>query len=178
MKMINKEEIKGIVGGVYMISEPETGRVYVGSANDKPSNGIQKRWTNHIWKIENGTHKYFDDITKVRFEILEVAKDATEEELAELETRYFDYVERVGFELVNKDKGKVKRKSPVKDRTKMKAAQKGENNPRCKLSDDDVREIRQLHSEGVSNIELAEQFGMSKSYIHEIVIGRKRGEVK
>lgn len=128
---VQKEEIKGIVGGVYMISEMGTNRVYVGSANDKPCNGIQKRWTNHVWKIEQGKHKYFNDVTKVRFEILEVAKGATDEELSELETRYFEYVQRVGFTLVNDDKRKVKRKSPVADTSRMKAAQSGANNPRA-----------------------------------------------
>lgn len=174
--------IKGIVGGVYKIEDVMAGEVYVGSANARQ--GIAKRWSNNLAKLRKGTHPYFqeawnDDPNRIKFEIFEtVDTDITDEELSDLELKYFAYVKRVdGWTLVNKQQHKASRHS-VKDTSKMKLAQQNSNNGNCKLSDDDVREIRRLHSEGVKNVELAEMFNVNKNYISMIVTGKKRGEVK
>lgn len=169
MKTIfNKEEIRGIVAGVYMIREVDTDRVYVGSANGLPSNGIQKRWSNHEWCIENGYSKYFDDLNKMRFEILEVVpNDASDEELSELEVQYFQYVQRVGFELVNRNK-KVATRHKVSDTSNMKAAQRGSNNPRARLTEQDVMEILYLREQGYDAKEIAERYNLKWTYIYKI----------
>lgn len=53
----------------------------------------------------------------------------------------------------------------------------GEWNPNAKLCWDDVRSIRQLHSRGISNVDLSKQFNISKAVISDIVLGKKWKEV-
>lgn len=163
-------KINGIVAGIYMISEGD--RVYIGSANGEPSNGIMKRFTNWKWKIENGKTKYFDDISKVRFEILEIVpNDMSDDELSELEMRYWEYVKRVGFELINRNQTVAVRHS-VKDTSNMKKAQAGQNNPRARLKDEDVMEILWLRENGYKTSEIAEIYNINKNYV--CGIGKRR----
>lgn len=49
---------------------------------------------------------------------------------------------------------------------------KGEHHGCAKVSEADVREIRSLHSGGMSQLGIARQFGISNSTIHLIVKGR------
>lgn len=49
---------------------------------------------------------------------------------------------------------------------------KGTENSNVKLTDDDVREIRRLHSEGWSGARLGRKFGVIKENIYHIVKGR------
>jgi HNH endonuclease len=49
---------------------------------------------------------------------------------------------------------------------------RGSRNGNALLSAEDVREIRRLSSEGVSNIELAARFGMSRTGIYGVVTRR------
>lgn len=51
-------------------------------------------------------------------------------------------------------------------------AANGERNGGHRLTADDVREIRRLHSEGTQNAELAKQFGVGKSTISSITLRR------
>lgn len=51
---------------------------------------------------------------------------------------------------------------------------KGFNLPHTKLSDEQVREIRSLHSAGSMQKDLAEQFGVHAVTINDIVHGRRR----
>lgn len=53
------------------------------------------------------------------------------------------------------------------------ARQRGENNAAAKLTASDVKCIRELHSQGILQYKIAEQFNMSKSHICTI-ISRKR----
>lgn len=48
---------------------------------------------------------------------------------------------------------------------------KGENNPKCKLKEEQVLEIREMFTQGVSQRELADKFGVGWSTIHNIVNG-------
>lgn len=165
-------KITGVVAGIYMIKEGN--RVYVGSANGKPSNGIMKRLTNWKWRIENGKTKYFNDINKVTFEILEIVpNDISDEELSDLELDYFKYVQRVGFDFINDNKEVAVRHS-VKDTTKMKLAQSGEKNPRCRLSDADIAALRKEYENGSVAKELAEKYGISHNYCLRIIKGEVR----
>ena len=51
-------------------------------------------------------------------------------------------------------------------------------NRKQKLSDDDVRELRQLHDVGVRNYELADRYGVDQSTISHITAGRMRKNVR
>lgn len=50
--------------------------------------------------------------------------------------------------------------------------QRGENNPRAKLTDDRVREIRRLIADGLTNVTIAPLFGVSHATISLIRLGR------
>ena len=49
----------------------------------------------------------------------------------------------------------------------------GEGNPRCQLTEIAVREIRELHKQGLSNSTLGTQFGVSPDTIYQIVTKRR-----
>jgi len=50
---------------------------------------------------------------------------------------------------------------------------RGENNPSAKLTEDDVRSIRNLHSEGSTQSDIARRFNVSLSTVHLIVHRKK-----
>jgi len=50
---------------------------------------------------------------------------------------------------------------------------KGSSNPRAKLTEDDVDEIRHLLSVGVSQVDIASSFNVSTSLISDICTGKK-----
>lgn len=45
----------------------------------------------------------------------------------------------------------------------------GESNPNCKLTEQDIRDIRCLHEKGARNIRIAEKYKVSPSMIHAII---------
>lgn len=54
----------------------------------------------------------------------------------------------------------------------------GENNPRCKFSDETVVELRRLYKTGdYSQAELAREFGISKMQVHRIVKNKLRNKI-
>lgn len=56
------------------------------------------------------------------------------------------------------------------------SAPAGENNPRAKLSDAEVDEMRKMYAEGLwSYTTLADKFGISKSGVADVITGRRRG---
>lgn len=48
---------------------------------------------------------------------------------------------------------------------------RGENKPQAKLTDDKVRQIRQMHREGWSIARLAKEFGVGVSTMNQVVKG-------
>lgn len=56
------------------------------------------------------------------------------------------------------------------------SAPAGENNPRAKLSDAEVEQMREMYAEGLwSYTTLADKFGISKSGVADVITGRRRG---
>jgi len=51
---------------------------------------------------------------------------------------------------------------------------RGEKNGNCKLTDDQVREIRTLHESGTSVSEIMEKFSISRTHTHRIISGKGR----
>lgn len=160
-----------LISGIYKIEDVKTGAVYVGSADS--ANGIKKRWSNHATLLKNNSHRYKelqdaynDDTNRIKWEILEECGD---DELEELENYYIDYCNKVdGWTVINKQKN-TKRKCKVKDTSKMKKAQQGENNGHnTKLSEDDVIEIRQMIKNGIKQYVIAEKYDISKTLVSNI----------
>ena len=51
---------------------------------------------------------------------------------------------------------------------------RGETHPRAKLSDDDVRLVRELHDEGLGYKRIAEKFETSRSTVRNVCTHRTR----
>lgn len=60
-----------------------------------------------------------------------------------------------------------KKRTPFETRSRT---HKGEKNGRAKLTENDVREIRKLYSDGVSQYQIAKMYGRGWSTIHNIII--------
>lgn len=165
-----------IIGGIYKIEDIKTGNVYVGSADS--DNGIAKRWSCHKAHLRNGNHSYRElqdafneDENNIKWEILEECSD---DELEERENYWIKYCGLIdGWNVINKEKVSKKR-TKVKDTSKMKTAQSGENNGHCnKLTSEDVKEIKRLLKAGLSQTKIARQYQVSQTLIHNIMVGKR-----
>lgn len=72
----------------------------------------------------------------------------------------------------------IGRKASNETKAKMSVVQRGENNPMSKLTDDNVREIRQLLAAGVAQTEIAARFGVARTIISRIKLGEIWRHVK
>lgn len=159
--------MKKKVCGIYMVSTVE-GKCLVGSSKD-----IARRWSwylatmkaNKLTRYQVLQDAFNEDVNNINFEILE---QCDEDELAYLELSYFRYIESVdGLELINIQTNKANRHT-VKDTSKMKEAQRGTNNPRCRINEDQAREIIAMRQDRISADEIAEKFGICKGYVYRV----------
>ena len=173
------ETIKQKTMGIYGIEDIKTGSIYIGQSAD-----IAKRWSNHAAFLKNNEHNYIElqkaynlDCNRIKYTILEECK---ENELTSSEDFWIKHVQRVdGWTLINKQKFGGRHNTKVKDTTKMKAAQKWENNGNCcKLSVEDVIEIKKYLAKGVSQKELARQYNISKTHVNNIANNKRWKNVK
>lgn len=170
--------IKQNLVGIYGIEDVETGNIYVGQSSD-----IAKRWSNHSTFLKNGVHNYRElqeaynkDKDRIKYTILEECKG---NELKNREDWWIKHVQRIdGWTLLNKQKFGGKHNTKVRDTSKMKAAQRGEKNGNCRLKKEDVIEIKKLLAKGVTQKELARQFGVSKTHINNIANNKRWKNVK
>jgi group I intron endonuclease len=70
------------------------------------------------------------------------------------------------------------RKHTEQAKARMSLEQRGENNPRAKLTEDDVREIRQMLAHGMSQAEIARKYGVGSYVVSRIKTGQRWGHVK
>ncbi|NFH69058.1 endonuclease [Clostridium botulinum] len=165
------------VVGIYGIEDVKTGNIYVGQSKD-----IAKRWSNHVSFMKKGEYRYTalqeaysDDSKRIKFTILE---ECTVENLADREDFWIKHVQKVdGWNLINKQKhGGATR--TIRDTSKMKAAQTGMKNGNCRLSVEDVKEIKNLLNEGIKIEELAKQYCVSPTHISNIKLGKRWSSVE
>lgn len=163
-----------IIAGIYKIEDIKTGNVYVGKA-DK-DNGIKKRWSCHKSNLKAGRHTYnelqqaYDDNPdRIKWEILE-ENYGNEEELIQREQYWIDYCKRIdGWNVINR--GKAIKKSKVKDTSKMKLAQTGENNGNCKYNKKIISNILWLKMNGYKAKEIEgfyKDIKIKNNYIYSI----------
>ncbi|CAM2830194.1 GIY-YIG nuclease family protein [Hathewaya histolytica] len=165
--------MKTNVIGIYGIVDDKTGKIYCGQSSD-----IARRWSNHSSFLKNGEHSYKElqeaydkDKNRIKYTILE---KCTEEELKEREDWWIKHIERIdGWTLINKQKHGGNHNIKVKDTSKMCIAQRGENNPRCRLKEEDIRQIKMLIEKGISIKQIAKQYCISTSFLYNIKSGRK-----
>lgn len=170
--------IKQNLVGIYGIEDVETGNIYIGLSAD-----IAKRWSNHSAFLKNGVHNYVElqkayniDCNRIKYTILE---ECTEEMLQEREDYWIKHIQRIdGWTLLNKQKFGGKHGTKVKDTSKMKVAQRGERNGNCRLSVEDVKKIKKYLEKGVTQKELAEKYGVSKTHINNIANNKRWKNVK
>jgi len=169
-----------IISGIYKIEDIKTGAVYIGSADS--DNGIAKRWSCHKAHLRNNEHSYKElqdafneDESNIKWEILEECGD---DELEERENYYIKYCNLIDdWHVINKEKVSKKR-TKVKDTSKMKAAQSGENNGHCnKLTSEDVKEIKRLLKTGLKQSKIAKQYEVSQTLIYNIKNGNRWSSV-
>lgn len=70
------------------------------------------------------------------------------------------------------------RKHTEEARAQMSLEQRGENNPRAKLTENAVREIRKLLAVGMRQPEIAKMYGVQQHVISRIKTGKRWGHVK
>ncbi len=176
--------MKANICGIYKI-ENELGEVYVGSANEK--SGIAKRWSNHLSKLRQGKHKYHQlqnswnqNVNNLKWEILEeCCGNISKEELASREKWWIDYCNKIdGWTVINKQQNKITRRTQVSDITNMSLAQRGNNNPNARLTEEDVIKIKAILRNGSTYEQVADLFGVSESHIRNIDNGLKWKHVK
>lgn len=171
-----KTKISGIVSGVYKMEDVVNGYVYVGSSND-----IAKRWSNHMALLKNEKHRYQelqsswdDDIRNIKWEILEKCPESL---LKEREAHWMEHIQKIdGWILINKQKEPAKR-TPVRDTSRMSAAQTGECNGNSKYPIEIIKEVKRKLAEGINNKQIALETGISESYISLIKSGRRWSSV-
>ncbi|NFN94915.1 endonuclease [Clostridium botulinum] len=165
------------VVGIYGIEDVKKGNIYVGQSKD-----IAKRWSNHVSFMKKGEYRYTelqeaytDDSKRIKFTILE---ECTVENLADREDFWIKHVQKIdGWNLINKQKhGGASR--TIRDTSKMKAAQTGMKNGNCRLSVEDVKEIKNLLNKGVKIEELTKQYCVSPTHISNIKLGKRWSSVE
>lgn len=169
--------IKMRTSGIYGLVVKSTSELYAGKSCD-----IGKRWSHYSAKLKAGDHNYAQiqrayDNNDLGWVILEECAD-NEESLVDRENWWFKNAEKMGYRLINKERSS-KVKSRVKDTSKMKAAQTGENNGHnTKLSVEDVKEIKNLLNKGAKIEELAKQYCVSPTHISNIKLGKRWSSVE
>lgn len=158
------------ITGIYAIVVERKGKddlIYIGQSVD-----IKRRWSKHKREIETGVHLYKElvlynnlDPKNIKYEILE---RCSEEDLEQLERDYIRYFKMVdGIKVVNKTEY-TKRKSKVKDTTKMEKAQKWQSNGNAKLTLNEAKEILYLKEYGYKAKDIAEMYDICSSYVYDI----------
>ncbi len=155
--------------GIYGIEDVETGNIYVGQSKD-----IAKRWSNHAALLKNNKYRYKElqdvynlDCKRIKYTILE---ECNKDEIKEREDFWIKYIDKIdGWNVINKQKNGGASKY-VKDTTKMKAAQTGENNGHAvKLNKEKVREIKLYQNNNTyKDEELSEMYNVSLTHIRNI----------
>lgn len=168
--------IKMRTSGIYGLIVKSTSELYVGKSCD-----IGKRWSHYSAKLKAGDHNYAQiqrayDNNDLGWVILEECAD-NEESLVDRENWWFKNAEKMGYRLINKERSS-KVKSRVKDTSKMKAAQTGMKNGNCRLSVENVVEIKNLLNEGVKIEELAKKYYVSPTHISNIKLGKRWSSVE
>lgn len=165
--------------GIYGIIDEKTGNLYVGQSAD-----ILRRWSYHKCFLKNNEHRYIElqeaynqNENRIKYFVFE---ECAIEELENREDWVMkEYVTRVdGWHLINKQRHGGRHNAKVKDTSNMCKAQQGENNPRCRLSKEEIFEILDNLHKGECAKDVAEKFGVASGYIHRIGKDRRIEEYK
>ena len=191
---IKKEKPSNNITYIYSLEYPLGDIRYVGKS-DNPKQRLDK----HIYeaKTRNKNHKdhWINSINDKP--ILNIIEQVTYNNWQEREMYWIKYYTNNGCKLVNgtiggegsngfqnkhhSDETKLKIKASRKlqifsDITKLKIS--GENNGKCKLSDDNIKNIFRLaYVDKLVHKEIAKQFNVAKGYITQILHGKKRKAV-
>lgn len=164
--------------GIYMITDTKENKAYLGQSDD-----IARRASCHFSKAKGQYHEYKElneayrngGKDRLKFEILE---ECSRNELNDREKFWFKYMKQVdSIEVINKTE-RTHTKSKVKDTSRMCKAQQSVNNPRCRLSKQDIFNILDMVEQGIKRKDIAEQYNISENYISRIGKDRRIEEYK
>lgn len=191
---IKKEIPSNKITFIYSLEYPLGNIRYIGKS-DTPEARLDK----HISEAKNRNKNYKDHwINSINDKpILNILEQVTYSNWQEREIYWIKLHTDNGFKLVNGTKGgegsngfegrhhteeakekiKENRKFQVfSEESKLKIT--GENNGKCKLSDNDVREIFKLaHVDNITHKEIAKQFNIARKYVFILLTGIKRKNI-
>lgn len=155
--------------GVYTIRCRYNNKILVGSA----VNIISKRWSKYKSELQRGIYKNkklqadFNEYGISAFEWT-IEQECDIKDLRKLEKQYIKMYEDLGYELYNiRDIHKLTVKKQAKSE-KMSIAQREENNPRCRLSKENIIEILDMVQAGINRKDISAKFNIKSSYISRI----------
>jgi len=179
---------------IYSLEYPIGNIRYIGKA-DNP----KKRLENHIKEAKHRNKNHKDNWINSLAEspILNIIEETTYEHWQDREAYWINFYKEKGFNLVNGTnggegsngfKGKTHSKETKDILSKLAMGRifsqeninkiSGENNCRCKLKDDEVREIFRLyHEQNLNFREIAEKYNLTQEYIRQLIRGRNRKNI-
>lgn len=162
---------------VYRYTNQLTGKIYVGYT----SKTLDDRWRDHVAKSRRGCQRLYaamrrDGLSCWHREILEKGIP-TLEEVNAAEQRWICELQandpNVGYNMTPGGDGGTTHPHNEHHRLRMSSRMKGAANPRAKLSQADVDQIRVTYAKGdVLQRELAEQYGVTQVTISGIITRR------
>lgn len=184
-----------MIAKIYGLSDPLTGAIrYIGWTFD-----LQRRLNTHIKRNPfEKTHKANWIRSLLRRELkpsIVILEECSKEIWAERERHWIAYGKKQGWNLTNGTEGGEgtcgailsdetrKKQSEAKKgvlksdvtKEKMREARRGIKNPRAKLTEMDVIEIRNLLSQRIKGTEIARQYNVTEDTISKIKTGRNWG---
>lgn len=157
--------------GVYKITNTVNGKFYVGSAIN-----IKRRWTVHRYKLRHNKHdnkhlqsawdKYGE--SAFEFSVIELCEDSLQKEQHYLDTLKPEY-NKSGIATHVEMTPEVRRK--ISESRKGNPHISGVNSPSAKLTEEDVREIKRMLTEGYKYKEIAGKFNINVRHVGKIKSG-------
>lgn len=191
---IKKEKDINKITFIYSLEYPIGNIRYIGKS-DFP----QKRLKDHIkeTKQRNKSHKDKWINSLCELPTLKIIEQTTYEHWQNREIYWIKYYKDKGFNLVNGTdggegsngfKGKTHTKENIEkfasklrgriQPQEIKDKVSGENNGRCKLKDNDIREIfNMFFNEYKTPKEISEKYNVNEKYVYHLISGRKRKNI-
>lgn len=169
------------IDGVYLIKNNITLRVRVGSAKDIP-----KRFSNYLARLRGGIankqmQEDYNEYGEQSFEFI-ILEECAVKDLFKREQYYqnlYDDVAKYNVNKVRNTDKKIRRGKEAKNyKEKRSKITSGENNGHCtKLTEDDVKEIKQMLADRVKQTVIAKKFDVSQTLIWNIKEGNRWASV-
>lgn len=154
--------------GIYGIKNKVNGKMYVGSGRD-----CVRRWSYHKTQLKYDRHNngnMQEEVNKFGLDNFQfiILEECLAKELYKKEEEYMKKYRKQLYNIngINKKDKFIRRgKAVTKYREKRSELNKGENNPRARLCEEDVINILDMLEDGVDTIAVANKYGLSENYV-------------